>query len=76
MPRAREQIILDIRETCKSKKDIKLVRQELDNLISELKISTNYPEIQISYPVEKVEGAWRQLWTDQEYPIRLLLDKK
>ena len=69
MPRTREEIILDIRETCKSKEDIKLVRQQLDNLILELKASVNYPENQISYPVEKVEGAWRQLWTDQEYPI-------
>jgi hypothetical protein len=69
MPRTREEIISHIKTTCKSKEDIKIVREQLNTLIDELKLSTNYPEIQITYPVEKVEGAWRQLWTDQEYPI-------
>lgn len=69
MSRTKAEIITNIKSVCSSKDDDSKKRMNLLNLIDELKIVTNYPKIQTSYPVEKVEGAWRQLWTDQEYPI-------
>lgn len=69
MPRTKKEIIADIKSVCLSDDNDSLKRTKLLNLIDELKIVTNYPEIQTAYPTDKVEGAWKQLWTDQEYPI-------
>lgn len=66
--RKREDIISDIRLICSENKDLTNVRAQLDTLITELKISTNYEEPK-SYPIEKVKGVWRQLSTDQKYPL-------
>lgn len=69
MQRNKQEIVADIKSLCLSEDSDSEKRSKLLNLIDELKVVTNYPEIQTSYPVDKVEGAWRQLWTDQEYPI-------
>lgn len=64
-----KEIIAEIKRVCKEVKNQNEARALLDKLIFDLKFETNYPEVQISYPVDKVEGAWRQLWTDQYYPV-------
>ena len=68
--RTKNQIVLEIREICKSdlaKNNLVEARDKLDDLIIELINVTGYNKQ--TYPVELVEGAWRQLWTDQSYPI-------
>lgn len=69
MPRTKTEIIANIKSVCLSNTENSKTRAQLLPLIDELKVVTNYPEIQTVYPVEKVEGAWKQLWTDQDYPI-------
>jgi len=67
--RSKEEIVADIKSLCLSKDSDCEKRSKFINLIDELKAVTNYSEIQISYPVNKVAGAWKQLWTDQKYPV-------
>jgi hypothetical protein len=66
--REKNEIISEIRSICSSGKDITVAREELNTLIQELITSTGYVAGN-EYPITKVKGVWRQLWTDQKYPI-------
>ena len=48
--------------------DIKSKRNKLDLLIDSFKKNIGYID-PASYPTDKVAGAWKQVFTDQQYPI-------
>ena len=68
--RSKSEIINEIKGICKSvdaEKDFKKTRAQLDLLINELRAIDG--TVSNQYPIDKVKGVWKQLWTDQYYPI-------
>lgn len=65
---SRAKIVARIREISKGSGDPKSKRDSLNFLIGELKKVTGYTDPH-EYPVDKVAGGWKQIYTDQTYPI-------
>ena len=78
--RTKQHVVKDIKDVCSSitaTTNYLATRSSLSTLIQELLAITNYQH-PTTYPIELVKGGWRQLWTDQYYPIPSIisLDQK
>ena len=70
----RDEILYRIREISADGAGNPLEQRELLNhFINELKRITNYVT-PVTYPIDKIAGSWKQIFTDQIYPMPAYLE--